>query len=247
MKLPGIGEVKPKYVAIGGGVVAVLVGYAYYKKRQSGSSSSSSTATPSAPGATGSGDPYPPDGTTGNPSDPYSTDPATGMTYGDEQSSGGYGGYGGYGSGVGAGYPIGDGTGTGTTSTAITTNAQWAQQVEQDLPGIGFSATAVATAVGRYLAKLPLSPEQANIIQVAVAEEGPPPVGTFPIIPQPNHGGHKPPKHEKFVLANGHQDLYQIASAHSLSEAKLIELNPGLKSYEGSKKPVRRGTKVRIS
>ena len=88
--VPGGGKVPRKAAAAGLAVVAALVGYYYYKQRKSAS------AAATAPAATTT-DQYPPDGTTGNPSDPYSTDPATGQTYGDE--SAGTGTYGAYGTG----------------------------------------------------------------------------------------------------------------------------------------------------
>lgn len=78
----------------------------------------------------------------------------------------------------------------------------------------------------------------------------PPPPGPKPPIPFPprphGHGhrrGHKPPyrqayqqvwiggKHAKF-------DLQQIARQYGLTEAQLTELNPQLKKYVGSRKPV---------
>ncbi len=89
VKVPGFKKPLPKWgVAAGLGGVGVAI-FLYYRSHNSSSSSSS------APAAAGQ---YPPDGTVGNPSDPYSTDPATGQTYGDE-ATGATGAYGAYGSG----------------------------------------------------------------------------------------------------------------------------------------------------
>ncbi|HEY1622121.1 MAG TPA: PASTA domain-containing protein [Streptosporangiaceae bacterium] len=87
--IPVAGKVPKKELAIGGAIVGVLVGVYYWRHRQA-----ASTTTAAAAAAT-STDQYPPDGTTGNPDDPYSTDPATGQTYGDEAtgSGGTYGAY----------------------------------------------------------------------------------------------------------------------------------------------------------
>lgn len=92
VQIPAVGKV-PRTAAAGGvAVVAVLIGVYYYRKHQSAS------ATATAASSATSTNQYPPDGTTGNPDDPYSTDPATGQTYGDE-SAGSGGTYGAYGTG----------------------------------------------------------------------------------------------------------------------------------------------------
>lgn len=88
VNVPAVGKL-PK-AAVAGGLA--VVGYLIYRYR-SGKSSAAATGPAAAAGT----DPYPPDGTTGNPSDLYSTDPATGQTYGDEQAGYGAGGSGGIG------------------------------------------------------------------------------------------------------------------------------------------------------
>jgi len=110
-------------------------------------------------------------------------DPATGATYGsvaDEQALAEESGS----SGV-----ISVGTGVVTGTTSFTTNSEWAQQCEAVVPPLINSPTAqsdVAAAIGRFLAGLPLTTAQAQIIQVCESEEGPPPVGSFTIIPEPS-------------------------------------------------------------
>lgn len=106
VKIPVVGSVPKKEAAIGAVVVGTLV-VVYYVRHRSSSSSSATTAA----AAASSTDQYPPDGTTGNPQDPYSTDPATGQTYGNEAvgSGGSYGAYGGLGAGATDAYPW-DGT-----------------------------------------------------------------------------------------------------------------------------------------
>lgn len=45
---------------------------------------------------------------------------------------------------------------------------------------------------------------------------------------------------------NGTRDLYQIAKAYGLTEAQLIQLNPQLKKYEGTKKPIPKRQKITV-
>lgn len=97
VKLPGIGQVPKAAVAVG--VVGVGGAIWYYRTHHS------SAGTAAASSGT---DPYPPDGTVGDPTDLYSTDPATGTTYGDEAAgyiAPGVGASGGLGGTTGAGDP----------------------------------------------------------------------------------------------------------------------------------------------
>lgn len=100
VQVPGIGKF-PK-VAVYGGVGAVLV-LIIWQNRKAKQAAAAQAST----------DPYPPDGSTGNPADPNSTDPSTGATYGDE-AAGTLGAGGGTGS-----LPFGGSGGTsGTISSA---------------------------------------------------------------------------------------------------------------------------------
>ena len=176
-------QVKKGYVIAGGAVIVIAVGYGWWKNKQqaaqTGSSTPANTAAAStpAPSYAAGGDPYPPDGTTGNTADPNSTDPASGQTYGDEgQFASGYGalGYGSYdGYGGGAYYPPGV---TGSQVT-YTSNAQWAQAAEQYLTGTpGANANTVAAALGKYLTGQPVTSDQAAVIDQAIGFTGYPPV-----------------------------------------------------------------------
>lgn len=91
------------------------------------------------------------------------------------QDNYGYGG--GYGTG---GAPLV--TGTTVQGTSYATDAAWAQAVEAGLTDIGYSPTDVAAALGRYLGSLPETSAQASIIRTAIAEYGPPPVGSYQVI-----------------------------------------------------------------
>lgn len=72
--------------------------------------------------------------------------------------------------------------------TNYASNAAWAQAAEAGLTDIGYTSTDVAAALGRYLAGLSLTPDQATIVQAAIAEFGPPPVGSFQVIMAPSTG-----------------------------------------------------------
>lgn len=191
--LPGGGKVSKKAAIAGVAVVVVLVIY-YYAKKSSSSASSATTAASTT-------DQYPPDGTTGNPSDPYSTDPATGQTYGNEMAgSGTFGAYGSLAGGSGGNYDPYSGmyydpaTGqydlsapyTGTTQSPYLTaggppfasNSAWSDWVIQELAAQNTSIDtgALTNALGVYLAGQPVTAAQKTLIFDAIAIGGDPPV-----------------------------------------------------------------------
>lgn len=131
------------------------------------------------------------------------TDPATGETYLAEAQQYGsvaaaeaavsaYGQSSPTGSGIGAN-PASGTTGSGgttvVTSSTYTSNAAWSQAVQQGLEAISgstsYDGTDIGSALGAFLDRQALSPEQANLIQTALAEYGNPPVGTYTIIREP--------------------------------------------------------------
>lgn len=190
MKIFGKTISTPAAVAIGGGsLVAIYFAYKQHKASQAASSSTSASSI---------------DPVTGLPySEDNQVDPLTGETYLAEaqqygsvsaaesaaagssamdysNASNGYG----YGYGSGSGSP-GSSSGSGT---GYSSNAAWAQAVEAGLTDIGYSSTDVAAALGRYLAALSLTSDQATIVQAAIAEYGPPPVGSYQVILAPSTG-----------------------------------------------------------
>jgi hypothetical protein len=186
-KLPLVGDVPKGWLyAVGGGSVLVL-GYVYWKRKHPSASLSPGTAAAPA----GTADQFPPDGTTGNPSDPYSTDPATGMTYGDEQLYGGGSFFGGGGGGAGGGAGGGGSPGGGPP---FSSNAAWASYAEQQLGLIGIDPVALSAAIGVYLTGRPATADQVSLIDQAIAIAGPVPVADpsgYPpnIRQQPGGGG----------------------------------------------------------
>ena len=72
--------------------------------------------------------------------------------------------------------------------TTYATNAAWAQAVEAGLAEVGYASTDISAALGRYLANLPETADQATIVEAAIAEFGLPPVGSFQVILAPTTG-----------------------------------------------------------
>lgn len=175
--LPVVGKVPKGWVIVVAAGSVGAIGYVLWRRHQAGTTAAAATTT-AAPAGT-AGDPYPPDGSTGNPSDPNSTDPETGMTYGDEQLYGG--GYGG--TGLGAfGFPGGTTTGGGTTGGPVpgggppfSNNSAWFSFVQQALNGI-VDPGALTAALGDYLTGSAASPDQVALIDQAIAAAGYPPV-----------------------------------------------------------------------
>lgn len=166
-----------------GGVALVAGGYLYLRHKASSSTASSST------------DPNAIDPLTGLPySQDQQVDPLTGLTYLAEAQQYGSvqaaeaafsGTAGGGGAGT-AGYPSGNvGTGTTGNTGSYATNAAWSQAVVAGLAALGYDPQAVSAALGALFAQAPLTPDQVTIVQAAEAEFGPPPQGSYPIIPGP--------------------------------------------------------------
>lgn len=156
------GKNVPNWAVYGGAGVVVVGGVLWYRKRSGGSSSAAGAAA----------------------TDPNAIDPSTGVPYADEVAGVAPGGF--SGSGLAFGTPTSDFTGTTPTGTTFTTNAQWVQAATAGLTALGYNGSDVGAALGLYLLGMPLSADQVTIVQTAVAEFGPPPVGQFAIIASPN-------------------------------------------------------------
>lgn len=187
IKVPGLKKPMPKWAVFGGlGVVGLMV-YQYYRKK------SSTAAADQASQAGSSTDQYPPDGTTGDPTDPYSTDPATGQTYGNEAagSGGSFGAFNsptasesgiiGYDSNGDPVYAPGygpSGTGSGTGGPPFSNNADWTNwaltQMEANNPSINIGAA--QNALGLYLQGHELNASERTYAFDAQAVAGEPPV-----------------------------------------------------------------------
>ena len=183
VNVPGVGRV-PKTAVYGGVAVVVVLVILHYRN-----------PGPAAAPAAGAGA-YPPDGTAGNPADPNSVDPTSGITYGNEGIGSGAA-VPAYGLGGGSGGSGSSGSSDGQQGPPFTDNAAWSQYAENYLTStVGEDAGTVASALGAYLAGRPVTPAQKDIIDQAVGFAGNPPVtgpGGYPpsirLASQPTGGG----------------------------------------------------------
>jgi Fibronectin type III domain len=178
------GHQVPKTLAFGGGALVVVAAIVYYRRKQASSSASSAAA------AAG----------TSSTDTAAGIDPATGFPYGSPEdqaalaSMGSGFGYPGGGLGGGSGGPLPTGGG------GFTVNSQWAQAAETYMGSNGNDA--IAAALGKYLTGQPVTQDQAQIIEEAIAAEGNPPVNgpngmppsfkTIPGGPGPGGNAHNP-------------------------------------------------------
>jgi hypothetical protein len=81
------------------------------------------------------------------------------------------------------------GTTTASGTNVYTSNSAWAQAVQAGLTDVSgsssYDGTDIGQALGAYLTGQPLTAAQAQVVQVAIAEYGPAPVGNLQIIKQP--------------------------------------------------------------
>jgi len=179
-----------------GAVVAGGAAVSWYAVRQH-QKAATATAQPATVTDPGTGQQYP----------ASATDPLTGMSYGNEIATYGsvsaaeaasgsgasfstsaFGTLGGSPNSFGPTSSLGSTTLGTTGGTGFATDADWDQAATAGLAQIGYTESAVSSALGRYLAGLSLDPTQQNIVNVALGEFGPPPTGALPIIAAPGTG-----------------------------------------------------------
>jgi Fibronectin type III domain len=184
-----------KYVVAGGGLaIGVFALVQHHSKTGSWSPFATGTAATSNSSATGT------DPITGMPySDDNATDPITGQQYlaeaeqyGSVQAAEASVSAFGQSTASGSGIPVNPASpassgsiNTPVGSSVYTSNAAWAQAATAGLTDVGYSGTDVATALGDYLTQTPVTPAQATLINTAIAEYGPAPVGNLQVILQP--------------------------------------------------------------
>ena len=178
MKIPVIGEVKPVYLYVGGGVVVLSVAYGYYKKKKSASAAAGASA-----GAAAVSD-------TSNQGD-GTIDPVTGIPYADE---GGVYGYGAVDPSTGVPYQY-ESTTTASTQQ-YSTNEDWASAaIAYAQSDLGSTQTLAQTAVSDYLAQpvAGLIPAEYTLMSELLALIGPPPTGSFKLQENFTTQGGNPP------------------------------------------------------
>lgn len=266
IKLPGIGPVKkPVAILIGvGGVGLVFILYRQHANNSAANAASTDTTGAASSTSAGidpqTGFPY------GSAEDEQALsgglgsglgldggiDPETGLPLGSQEDELALEGGGGFGDAGFSTSPFGVPPTVATAPTAPTTNAEWDQTAQQNLEALGTSASSAATALARYLGHMSLTSDQANIVQIALAETGNPPTGTFAIIPAapspaPPPKTTTPPKPTtKTVIANGDEDIHSYALHNGVTEAQILALNPDLKKYEATGTHIPKGTKVKV-
>lgn len=210
VKLPGLGKVSKKALAIGALVAGGVLAYVYFRHAKGTSSAGTGTAA----GTTAAGTVTDPAGNVCAALDPSSgycpgtpedleyqesagstaqdtgldtngegdIDPETGYPYGSVQDEDAL-------QQMGLGGGTGSTTGTTGTGSTVTTNAEWEQECIANLEAGGVAQSTVSDAesgLPRYLAKLSLSSAQATAVQMCVGLTGPPPVGgPYNIVPAP--------------------------------------------------------------
>jgi hypothetical protein len=204
------GQVSKKTAVIAGGFVLALAGIVWYRQRQANAKAASVAA---AGGST--------------------IDPATGYPYGSAEDAAALATQAGYVSAVGGGGG-GGGSSIPTPNSGpgtFTSNAQWAQYVQQYLVGNGSVTDSgkLSTAIGKYLAGLALSSDEIDLVHMAVAIGDKPPVaGSTGFPPSINTAPAPEPKY--FDIGHDGEHVDTFLSAHpefNLTLEKLQALNPG--------------------
>lgn len=188
------------YTAVGG--ASVIGGYFVYRHHSETGSwnpwSASATAT-SATGADTTTSGTVTDPVTGTQYSDTAVDPETEMTYASEITQFGsvsaaeasvtdYGTSTGSEQAYDTGYNSVNATDETTTTSGqniYTSDSSWSQAVQAGLTDVGYDSTTVAAALGAYLTGTPLTTAQVQIINTAIAEYGPAPVGNLQIIQAP--------------------------------------------------------------
>lgn len=182
VKVPGIKQPVPKWGVAAGLAVTGIAIYIHYRNNQgSGGAAAPAGVSGVVPGAGGGSDPFPWDGTYGNPADPNSMDTATGSTYGDEGGSGL----------SGAGGGIAGDSGGGTGGPPFASNTAWSAFVLAQDAG---QHPNMAEALGLYLEGKVLDADRQSLIYQAIAIGGPVPVngpGGYPPKLRTAPAGHK--------------------------------------------------------
>lgn len=71
-------------------------------------------------------------------------------------------------------------------STAPHTNPEWTARAQEALAGAGFSVSSSTTALGKYLARQPLTATEATLVRNALGLVGSPPDGAYSVILVPD-------------------------------------------------------------
>lgn len=172
VKVPGLGEVPRKKLLIIGVIAAVVVAGVLVVRGRGSSAAPATTTTATDPSIDpNTGIPYADEGGSGG------IDPATDIPYADEAGGGSYGAYPDNTNLDAEGYPIGSAQDLAyqqQTATGISTNSEWLQAAEGDLPG---DQATIQAALSGVLGGITVTTAQKNLFLEAVGINGPPPQG----------------------------------------------------------------------
>jgi hypothetical protein len=154
IKIPGFGPVKKQTAYVVGAGLVLVGGAAWYRSRNAPADIEATESSP--------------------------INPATGFPYGSTEDANALAGQGfSYSGGIigDAGLSSGGGGSGQPTAGAFTTNGAWSQAAEDYLSNtVGLDSNVVGNALGKYITGAPLTPDQVNIIQQAIAFTNYPPV-----------------------------------------------------------------------
>lgn len=210
-----LGPIKKEYVYVGGGLLVVIVSVVWYRSRQQ---ANAAAATAAAGANTG-------------------IDPATGYPYGSAEDAAALANQGNYinpsqpYTGVGGSSSVGTGTGSGT----FTTNAQWAQFVEQFLESSGAvsDVAPLSAAIGKYITGQPVTSDQQSLIEQAIAIGGYPPVSgpdAYPPSIRTSTGTTPPPADAVYRDTKEGQSVQSFLNYYGITYAQMLNLNPGIQN-----------------
>lgn len=207
VKLPLVGGVSKKALAIGGFASAGVVAFIWIRRRKTSAAAPAAAAADTA-------------GTGGDYTDPGLQDTALGPTYG---ATGYYD--------PNTGQFIYGNSGTGQAAAA--TNQEWAQLAEAYLTqNAGADPAAVSAALGKYLTGRPVDAAEESLIDQAIAAEGYPPQhgpGGDPPGIRTQSGGGPPPHRDGNVQVPGGLEGHTAGHAHdAIVRAHLVPVaDPG--------------------
>lgn len=110
----------------------------------------------------------------------------------------------------------------GTDPDAITTNAQWTAKVTDRLSSLGIFDTAfIGATLGKYLSRIPLTPDEQDLVRTAWAYVGKPPEGPDNFTPK-GSGPNDPTPPGKLPAPTG----FRQGDAQQWQNAARLDWNP---------------------
>lgn len=226
MKIPGVGEVEPKYLMLGGGVIGLIVIWKVYSSKKTAAANANAASQAIAD--------------TQNQGD-GTIDPTTGIPFADE---GGVYGYGAVDPSTGIPFQYENQSATSSAST-YTNNQEWADAaIQYSQEDLGSTQALAQQAISDYLADKPggLPANEYTLVSEIIALIGPPPVGSFNLFESTGTTGGNPPggtgtgtykslspgqQINVQVNITGSNTMQKVATQYGIALQHLINNNPG--------------------